>query len=147
MSWRELVEPQLKTLSDGEDRLRFTSPEGSELEIEVRKGGPIGSRLRELRLRRAHGRPVGEEVQRLCEEVRGLPERLTPIEVDERLQRGTLRTSPGDMRRREFFEVDVSGERDTHIRRQRVGADGQREAIDWDMTHEQLGDFLDSLDS
>ena len=46
----------------------------------------------------------------------------------------------------EFFELDVSSDGDTDLKRVRVGPDGERSEGQWTMTRDGLGRLLDDLD-
>jgi hypothetical protein len=120
---------------------------GSTAEVDVVEAGPIGIRVRGVRIHRGRGADVETEASALPERLRSLPERVTPIEVDKRLGGAVLRSEPGEMRDRKFFQVDVQGDHDTEIRRFRPVAGGGREQVDFDLTRDQLGRILDELDS
>lgn len=105
----------------------------------------IGVKVGRIAVRKADKVDLEREVEELPGRLRSLPERLAPVEVDAAHGRAVLRTDPDEMRRREFFELQVQGARELEIRRFRISADGDRERIDWTMTREQFGRLLDEL--
>lgn len=117
---------------------------GARAEAEVVRSERIGVRLRSVTVRPALPVDVPEVARALPDRLRALGERVVPHEVEPRLDRAILRTEPDDMRRREFFEVDVT-KGGAEVTRQR-GSDEGRERVDWDMTREQLGRLVDELE-
>lgn len=115
-------------------------------EVEVSDADRLGVKVRSVKVTRSTARDVGAEAASLPERLRSIPERLQPVEVDPKLGGATLRTRPDDMRKREFFQVDVHGERDVEVRRYKVGAKG-RKPVDFTMTRDQLERLVDELDS
>jgi hypothetical protein len=112
-------------------------------ELEVEAVGPLGVRLRRLTVRRHTDRDLEVAARTLPERLRPLPERLVSTEVDPRLGGATLRTCPDEMRRREFFQVDVRP-REAEIRRYRV-CEGGRERVPWTMTRDGLREVMEDL--
>jgi hypothetical protein len=111
--------------------------------VDVVEAGPIGVKVDAVRVRRDGEVDVAEEAEALAERLHALGERVRPVEVEPRLGGATLRTCPEDMRRREFYQVDVTpGE--SEVRRYRV-REGGREKVDWAMTREQLRRLVDEL--
>ncbi len=119
--------------------------DGRRAEVAVTDVDRLGVRVRGVKVHRAHDREVQAEAAALPERLRAIPEPLGPVEVDPALGGATLRTKPGALRDREFFEVEVRGTRDVEVRRYRAEV-GDRKPIDWTMTREQLGRLLDQLD-
>ena len=118
---------------------------GASAEVDVVASGPIGVRLRGVKVHRSRDVAIAPEAEALPQRLRALPEKIVPTEVDPGLGGAILRTAPEHMREREFFQVDLSGPRDAQVRRYKGGPDG-RKAVDWDMTREQLGRLLDQLE-
>ena len=73
------------------------------------------------------------------------PHRVQPVEVDPYLGGGVLRSRPEEMKKPEFYQVDLTGDREIGVRRYRVQADGQRKQTDFTLTREQLGDLIDEI--
>lgn len=113
--------------------------------VDVVEADRLGVRVRKVAV--SHDPPVdvAEEARRLSEGLRALPERLEPVEVAPSLGGARLRTRPDDLRRREFFEVEVTpGE--TAVGRTRLAGDPpEREPADFTLTRDQLGDLIDEL--
>lgn len=111
--------------------------------VDVDSAGPIGARVRSVRVS-APDRPDLETfVRDLPDALRSLPERVEPVEVDPGLGGASLRTRPQDMHDSEFFEVVVRGD-EVAVERWRATAEG-RERSDFDLTRRQLGRLLDEL--
>lgn len=117
--------------------------DGSRVEAEVTEAGPVGVRLRRLRVEHDAPRDLLEEAETLPKRTRALGERLVPVEVDPRLGGGVLRTDLEDMRGREFFELSL-GPGHVEVGRQRVVEDG-REEVDFALTREQLERLVEGL--
>ena len=113
-------------------------------EVEVSEAGPVGVRVRGVRVRPAHPAPLGHRARHLADRLRPGGERLRAVEVDEGLGGATLRTDPADIRGRRYFEVSVDPE-GAAVRRHRVGEDGQREADDFALTRDGLERMVDDL--
>lgn len=120
--------------------------DGGSAVVDVADVDRLGVRLRKLKVTRREARDPLQEVASLPERLRSLPERVVPIEVDPHLGGGTLRTAPGEVRDREFFEIDVRGERDVEVRRYKA-TEGGREEADWVVTRKQLERLIDEIDS
>ncbi len=115
---------------------------GGKTRVDVVETDRLGVRVRGIHV--GHGE---RDMQRVAEvlpgAVRAIPGRLVPVEVAPVLGGATLRTRPEDMRRKQFFEVEVR-KGGTDIRRYQV-KDGSREGRDWTMTREQLRDLVDEV--
>jgi len=114
-------------------------------EVDVTDVDRLGVKVRRVKVHRQAPRPIAEEARALPERLRSLPERVEPVEVDPELGGASLRSRPGDMRDREFFQVDIEGEDEVEVRRYKA-KEGGREELDWVMTRGQLGRLLDELD-
>lgn len=145
MSWRRAVDQALDKRSDAPGTVTVDGPDGATADVDVERAGPIGVRLRKVRLKRAKDRDIREEAERLSRDLRSLPERVEPVEVDPKLGGAILRSRPDEMKRRGFFEVDVRGTREVEVRRKRI-TEGGREDDHWEMTRDGLGRVLDELD-
>jgi len=111
--------------------------------VDVVEAGPIGVKVDAVRIRRDAEVDVVEEAAALPERLRSLGERVQPVEVEPRLGGATLRTKPEDMRRKEFYQVDISPN-EAEVKRYRV-RQGGRERTDWAMTRGQLRRLVDEL--
>lgn len=117
---------------------------GAKAHVDVVTAGPVGVRLRGLKVERGRDVSVEDAARQLPEQLAGvLPERVVPVEVDAGLGGAVLRTKPDEMRGGEFVEVEVRGTRKVEVRRWRVGE--EREPRDWAMTRDALGRLLDEL--
>lgn len=142
MSWRRALDRALDGHPDAPGTVEVAGPSGS-AHVDVARAGPIGVRVRKVRVTHDEDRDIAQEAERLGG-LRSLPERVVPIEVAPGLGGAILRSKPDEMRDREFFEVEVDGAREVEVRRRRVTEDG-REAVEWDMTRDGLGRLLDEL--
>ena len=119
--------------------------DGRTAEIDVDAVGPLGVRVRRVKVCRDSERDLEAAAAALPNKLRPLPEKLVSTEVDPRLGGATLRTRPADMRRREFFHLDL-GPRDAELRRYRA-REGGRDAVPWTMTRDGLREILEDLSS
>ena len=108
-----------------------------EVQVDVVEVDRLGVRIRGVAVGHAEAVEVTAEAERLPERLRAIPERLVPIEVSPVLGGATIRTAPSDMRRREFFEIEVTPTQ-TEVKRFKVDGDGSRTPVDWTLTREQL---------
>lgn len=145
MSWTRPMDDALDATAEP-TTVRIDGPEGAHAEVEVRRAGPIGVRVGRVRVRHGADRDVAAEAERLEREVRALPERLTPTEVDPRLGGAILRSRSSRPKARDFWEVRVDGPREVEVRRYALDARGDREPADFDLTREQLGRLLGELE-
>ncbi|MEQ1568692.1 MAG: hypothetical protein ABMA64_23845 [Myxococcota bacterium] len=116
--------------------------DGGTAEIDLLDVDRLGVRVRGVRVRRDADVDVATEAARLPDQLRSLPDRVTPVEVAPSLGGARLRTRPEELRGGEYFEVDVEPRR-TSIRRTRVTEDGTREPTDWTLTRDQLERLID----
>lgn len=142
MSLSDALDDALQGLRKGKARVYSGDREA---EIDVRDAGHLGVKI--ARVRVARGAPIDlqEAAAALPAKVHALHEPIVPVEVDGRIGHAVLRTRPDAMRKREFFEVDLSAAGDVDVRRYKVDETGDRGAIDWTLTREQLGRLLDEL--
>lgn len=127
---------------DGPGTVRVVRPGGS-AEVQVEAAGPIGARVRRVRVERETAWDIADTARRL-EGLRALPEPVEAQEVDPGLGGAILRTRPDRLRGDGFYEVEV-GERSAEVRR--IGLDGrERSDREFDLTREQLGRLLDELE-
>ena len=123
---------------------------GTTVEGDVTRAGPVGVRLKRLKVCPEADRPIHlhRRASELEARLRPGGERLRTVEVDPQLGGATLRTRPEDMRRRRYFQVDLSPAGDAEVRRFRVDADsGERHLDGFDLTRDQLEDLVDQLAS
>lgn len=106
--------------------------------------GPYGAEVRKLSVERVE--PRGEEdpsrsgrmdraVEKLEEKLSYLPERVAPLEIDERSGRGVMRTRRGDVRDREYYEITVDGGDRIDIGRYRGASEGGRDRVGENFGH------------
>ena len=144
MSWRDAIDEALDETPRGV--VQVSGPGGASAELDVQDSGPIGARVRRVRLTHAEDRDIDHEASRLGEALRALPHAVHPSEVAPDLGGAILRSRPDEMRSPDFFEVKVDGPRDVEVRRYRLGDDLDRQPADFDVTREGLGQLLDELD-
>jgi hypothetical protein len=133
-----------EALDDGKTGKVEVEAGGSSAEVDVVDVDRIGVQVRGVRVRREQAYDVEGVAERWPKELRDLPDRVQPVEVDARLGGASLRSRPDEMRDDSFVEVDVRGsEASVHKLRKKPG--GGREAVDWTMTRDQLGRLLDDL--
>ncbi|MCB9672986.1 MAG: hypothetical protein H6734_26185 [Alphaproteobacteria bacterium] len=128
---------------DGSGRVRVER-EGGAAEIDVERAGPIGARVRRVRVERDQPWDIAERARALEGRLRSLPEKVEAQEIAPELGGAILRTVPGDLRGKGFYEVEV-GPRSAEVRRVRLEGSERTEG-EFDMTREQLGRLLDELD-
>jgi hypothetical protein len=104
----------------------------------------MGASVERLRVSLPGGSSLPQQARGICERVRGLGERLVPVEVDEGLGGGVLRSDPRDMRGRRYYEVGLDGEGAT-LERYRALPEGGRQREPFTVTREQLGRLVDDL--
>lgn len=132
--------------------------DGARAEIDVTDADRLGVAVRGVKVSRGTsgegavggGAPepvvdVAAEAERLSGGLRALPERVRAVEIDPRLGGAILRSDEGEMRGREFFEVDVRASGTTSVQRLRPAEGGGRNVVDHTMTRGQLGRLVDEL--
>ena len=143
MTSHKAIDKALDAL-DGEGSVSAEVP-GGEATVEVVAVDGLGVKVREVRVNRSNPFDLETECQALPDRVRSLPHRLQPVEVDVGLGGGTLRSRPEEMRKRDFYQVDLTGGRNVGVRRFKVDKNGERKAADFTLTREQLGDLIDEI--
>lgn len=118
--------------------------EGRSATIDVDHVGPIGVRVRRLRVRSDAPRDIEEKTRAITEGVSALPGGLVPIEVDRGLGGSIMRTDPDKMDDGEFYEAGVSPN-EVDVRRMRADPAGGRSEVEWDMTRRDLRRLVDEL--
>lgn len=118
--------------------------EAGTVEVDLSAKGPIGAKVHRVRVEVRGGGSLQVQAGRICERVRGLGERLVPVEVDARLGGGVLRSDPKDMRGRRYYEVGLDGTGAT-LERWRAKDGGGRDREPFELTREQLGRLVDDL--
>jgi len=144
MTSHKAINDALDATDDVIGEVRAEVP-GGEATLDVVKVDGLGVKVREVKVRRKNPFDLAAECQALPEKVRSLPHRIQPVEVEPTLGGGTLRSRPEEMRKREFYQVDLTGDRDVGVRRYRVGRNGERKQTDFTLTREQLGDLIDEI--
>ena len=114
--------------------------DGQRAEVDVVDHDRLGVRIGGVRITHDAPRDVRAEAERLAGE-RGLPDALTPTEIDARLGGAILRSEPEN---REFTEVELRPDTTT-LRRWRAVPGAAREPVDLELSRKQLGRLIDSL--
>ena len=146
MSFRDAIDEAIDRRPDG-GRVGVNAGEAS-AEVDVVRAGPIGVRVRGVRIDRGRDVDIAEEANALPDRLRGLPERVRATEVDPRLGGAVLRSRPDEMSEGpnpEFYQVDLHGKREAEVRRLRAVDGGGYAPVEFDLTRRQLGDLLDQL--
>ena len=121
---------------------------GTRVEGEVERSGPVGVRLKHLKVSPSAVAPIDlyERAADLEQRLRPGGERLRAVEVDARLGGGTLRSRTEDMRRGRYFQIDLSPTGDAEVRRYRVHpTTGERTTEAFDLTRRQLEELVEHL--
>lgn len=114
------------------------------VQVDLADADRLGASIDRLRVSVPSAVPLADQATRICRQVRHLPERLVPVEVDERLGGGVLRSDPADMRGKRYFEVGLDGSSAT-VERFKASPGGGREREPFTVTREQLGRLVDDL--
>lgn len=117
---------------------------GGRVEIDVVDADRLGVRVSRVKVEREHPYDVEAAAERWTRELRDLPDRVSPVEVDARLGGATLRSRPEEMRDDRFIDIEIRG-RTAEVRRHVRRRGGPREAADFTVTREQLGRMVDDL--
>lgn len=126
----------------GRGMVEAEDPAGRRVRADIVDEDRLGVQIDRLRVDAPEG--IGGRVDRIAQDLRPGGERLVPVEVDERLGGGVLRTRTDEMRGRRYFEVEVDAE-GAGLGRYRVDDDGTRNPEPFTVTREQLGRMVDTL--
>ncbi len=144
MSLGDLLERKLDLPGSGEGRVQVEAEDGTVVELDVVDRDRLGATVDRLRVSVPQPDPLPRQAEAIAGRVRELGGRLVPVEVDERLGGGTLRTAPGEVRGGRFYEIGLDGDGAT-VDRYQVGDDGARRRQPYTLTREQLGRLVDDL--
>jgi hypothetical protein len=117
--------------------LAIVEDPAGEVRVDVVEADRLGVRVRGVSVGHAESIDVAAEAATLPARLRAIPEHLVPVEVSPVLGGATIRTAPDDMRRRQFFEIEVTPTQ-TQVKRFKVAPDGSRAPVDWTLTRDQL---------
>lgn len=127
---------------DGKGTVEVES-DGKKARADVVDADRIGVVIDRVRVDGAKGN-VGDRSRRLADNLRPGGERLVPVEVDEGLGGGTLRTSPDEVNEGRYYQVDVDKE-GAELSRHRADAQGKRSNEPFTVTRDQLGEIVDTM--
>ena len=144
MAKHESIEDALDALDLGTGRVQASTKRGT-VAVDVVAVDRLGVKVREVSVTRTEPFDLVQECTALPERVRSLPHRFTPVEIDTRLGGGVLRSAPEEMRKSDFYQIDLDADRNIGVRRFRVNDQGDREQIDYILTRERLDDLIDEL--
>jgi len=113
-------------------------------QVDVHEVDRLGVRVRRIRVEREDPYDVERVAERWPRELRDLPDRVEPVEVDPRLGGATLRSRPDELRDDRFIDIEVRG-RSAEVHRHTRNRGGDRESADLTLTREQLGRMVDDL--
>jgi hypothetical protein len=139
----DALKDRLELPDAGSGRVLVDGVAGS-VEVDLSAMGPIGAKVHRVRVESLAPGSLDQQAVGICGRVRGLGERLVAVELDERLGGGMLRSDPGDMRGKRYFEVGLDG-RGATLERWKAKPDGGRERESFEVTREQLGRLVDDL--
>ena len=131
-------------LDEGKTGTVEIEAEGRSAEVDVVDVDRIGVQVRGVRVRREQAYDVEAVAEKWPRELRDLPDRVEPVEVDPRLGGAILRSRPDEMRDDTFVEVEVRDD-EASVHRLKTQPGGGREKVDWALTRDQLGRMLDDL--
>jgi hypothetical protein len=118
--------------------------EGRRIEVEVVDLDRLGARVREIQVHRAEPFDVVDFAARAPRDLRDLPERIVPIEVDPRLGGANLRSVRGESRDDTYTDVEIRG-CEARVTRNKRPSGADPEGADFTLTREQLGRVVDAL--
>ena len=144
MTSHKAIDTALDALDGVAGQVKADVP-GGQAVVDVVAVDGLGVKVREVKVARSKPFDLATECAALPDRVRSLPHRIQPIEVDPILGGGLLRSRPDEMRKREFYQVDLVGQKEVGVRRYRVAKSGDREQLDFTLTREQLGDLIDEI--
>ena len=144
MSLGDLLEKKLDLPGSGEGRVQVEAEDGTAVELDVVDRDRLGATVDRVRVSVPQPGPLPQQAEAIAGRVRDLGGRLVPVEVDERLGGGTLRTAPEEIRGGRFYEIGLDGDGAT-VDRYQVGDDGARQRQPYTLTREQLGRLVDDL--
>lgn len=144
MAKHESIEDALDALDAGTGMVRASTKRGT-VAVDVVAVDRLGVKVREVSVTRDDPFDLVLECAALPERVRSLPHRVIPVEVDPRLGGGVLRSAPQEMRKSDFYQIDMDTDRNIGVRRFKVNDHGDREQIEYTLTRERLEDLIDEL--
>ena len=141
-----------KAVDDALDALNPDTPSGTvqaevqgrSAQVEVADVDRIGVRVRRIRVERDRDYDVERIAEAWPRELRDLPDRVVPVEVDPRMGGASLRSDPDEMRDGRFVDIEVRG-RVAEVRRRVRNRGEVRDDADFTLTREQLGRMVDDL--
>lgn len=129
-----------RALGEGAKERVQVQAEGTSAWVDLAEVGPIGVRVRRVEVEVADPAPPTTQARALSRGLPGLPGPLSPVEVDDRLGGGLLR-SP--LRKGRFVELELRGGR-AELTPTRLRA-RSRSPGTLDMSREGLGELLEEL--
>jgi hypothetical protein len=142
MSLHDDLHTQLDAAPAGASTVSAEGPQGRAV-VELEDLDRLGARVRRMRVEPTRAASIPDQVAGAVG-LRGLPERLVVVEVDEGLGGGVVRSDPRDMRGKRYFEVGVDGVGGS-VERFRALPEGGRETEPFTVTREQLGRLVEEL--
>lgn len=110
-------------------------------EVDIEEVDRLGVRVGRIRVERESDYDLEAIARDWPRELRDLPDRVEPVEVDPGLGGATLRSRPEEMRDDRFVDIQVRG-RTAEVRRLVRSRDAE---ADFTLTREQLGRMVDDL--
>jgi hypothetical protein len=124
---------------------------GWQVSVTAEQVDTLGCRLRDLTLSRLRpmedAPPLAEQAERIAGRVTGLLEGLRLVEIDEPHGVAQLRSSSPARRGDDvaYYEVLRHGDGTTRVNRYHAPAEGKRQAVPFNLTHEALGKLVGDL--
>ena len=143
MSIGELLDKKLD-LPGVESGIVEVEGSGGVVQVDLVDVDRLGAQINRIGVRVPEAAPLEVQAREICKRVRELGDRLVPLEVDERLGGGVLRSDPEELRGG-FYEVGLDGSGAT-VERYSVDGEGKRQRETFTLTRRQLERLVDDLE-
>ena len=144
MAKHDTIDAALDALDSGAGVAQATTALGTAV-VDVVAVDRLGVKVRKVSVRREEHYDWVQESERLSQHIRSLPHRVIPVEVDPILGGAVLRSAPDEMRKSDFYQIDLNADQNIDVRRFQVNSEGDREQIDYTLSRERLEDLIDEL--
>ncbi|MFT5584768.1 MAG: hypothetical protein ACI9VR_002354 [Cognaticolwellia sp.] len=129
-----------RALESGAEERVVVQAKGARAWVDLKEVGPIGVRVLGVELEVEEASPPSIQAKALGGLLPGLPGPLNPVEVDDGLGGGLMRTP---LRKDRFVELELRGGKGT-LRPMHLNA-GRRAPASLDMSRQGLGELLEEL--
>ena len=117
---------------------------GRRAEADVIDADRLGVEVERVRVQGPSSAAIEARAIAIAAHLRPGGERLVPVEIDDQLGGGVLRTHRQEVRAGRFYQVDLDVD-GAELGRFRVNDDGERIPEPFTVTREQLGQIVDAL--